>query len=106
MGSRLDQLSDRAECELTMQTAKRGEPVAINKALNQPREKLGLNLPIWLAIVMVCVMAFLAGFHLLAVVSFPLLATGCWLAVRKHPKMFQLWALSLSQRSYYDPRKQ
>jgi len=106
MGSGLDQLTDRTECELTMHTAKRGEPIAINQALNQAREKLGLNLPTWLAIVMVCVVAFLARFHMLAVVSFPLLATGCWLVVRKHPKMFQLWALSLSQRSYYDPRKQ
>jgi type IV secretory pathway VirB3-like protein len=88
-----------------MQTAKRGEPVPINQALNKPREKLGLNLPTWLAIVMVSVLAFLAGFRLLAVVSFPLLATGCWLIVRNHPKMFQLWGLSLNQRSYYDPRK-
>jgi hypothetical protein len=23
----------------------------------------------------------------------------------KHPKMFQLWGLSLNQKSYYDPRK-
>jgi type IV secretory pathway VirB3-like protein len=105
MGSRLDLVSDRAECELTMQIARRGEPIPINQALNRPREKLGLNLPTWLAIVMVCVMAFLAGFHMLAVVAFPLLATGCWLVVRNHPKMFQLWALSLSQKSYYDPRK-
>jgi type IV secretory pathway VirB3-like protein len=88
-----------------MQTTKRGEPVPINQALNKPREKLGLNLPTWLAIVMVSVLAFLAGFRLLAVVSFPLLAAGCWLIVRKHPKMFQLWGLSLNQRSYYDPRK-
>jgi len=88
-----------------MQTAKRGEPVSINQALNKPREKLGLSLPTWLAIVMVSVLAFLAGFRLLAVVSFPLLAAGCWLIVRKHPKMFQLWGLSLNQRSYYDPRK-
>jgi Type IV secretory pathway, VirB3-like protein len=88
-----------------MQTAKRGEPVSINQALNKPREKLGLNLPTWLAIVMVSVLAFLAGFRLLAVVSFPLLAAGCWLIVRKHPKMLQLWGLSLNQRSYYDPRK-
>jgi type IV secretory pathway VirB3-like protein len=105
MGSGLDQLSDRAECELTMQTTRRGEPVGINQALNQSREKLGLNLPTWLVIVMVSVMAFLAGFHMLAVVSLPLLAAGCWIVVRRHPKMFQLWALSLSQRSYYDPRK-
>lgn len=88
-----------------MQAAKRGESFPINQALNKPREKLGLNLPTWLAIVMVCVMAFLAGFRLLAVVSFPLLAAGCWAVIRKQPKMFQLWALSLSQRSYYDPRK-
>ncbi len=88
-----------------MQTPKRGEPLSINQALNKPREKLGINLPTWLVIVMVCVMAFLAGFRLLAVISFPLLASGCWLVVRKHPKMFQLWALSLSQRYYYDPRK-
>ena len=88
-----------------MQATKRGEPVPINQALNKPREKLGLNLPTWLVIVMVSVLAFLAGFRLLAVVSFPLLATGCWLIVRKHPKMFQLWGLSLTQRSYYDPRK-
>ena len=101
----MDQLADRAECELTMQTTKRGEPVPINQALNKPREKLGLNLPTWLAIVMVSVLAFLAGFRLLAIVSFPLLAAGCWLIVRKHPKMFQLWGLSLNQRSYYDPRK-
>ena len=77
----------------------------INQALNKPREKLGLTLPTWLVIVMVCVLAFLAGFHMLAVVSFPLLATGCGLVVRKQPKMFQLWGLSLSQKSYYDPRK-
>jgi type IV secretory pathway VirB3-like protein len=88
-----------------MQTTKRGEPVPINQALNKPREKLGLSLPTWLAIVMVSVLAFLAGFRLIAVVSFPLLAAGCWLIVRKHPKMFQLWGLSLNQRSYYDPRK-
>ncbi len=89
-----------------MQTMKRGELLPINQALNRPREKLGLTLPVWLGIVMVSILAFLAGFRLLAVVSFPLLATGCWLVVRKQPKMFQLWALSLSQKSYYDPRKQ
>jgi hypothetical protein len=38
--------------------------------------------------------------------AFPTLAIGAWLIVRKHPKMFQLWGLSLSQKSYYDPRKQ
>ncbi len=102
----MDLVVNRSKCELTMQTAKRGDPVPINQVLNKPREKLGLSLPTWLAIVMVCVLAFLAGFHMLAVMAFPLLATACWLIVRKHPKMFQLWALSLSQRSYYDPRKQ
>jgi hypothetical protein len=38
-------------------------------------------------------------------IAFPALATSAWLVVRKHPKMFELWCLSLSQRSYYDPRK-
>ena len=33
------------------------------------------------------------------------LAVGAWLIIRKHPKMFQLWGLSLNQKSYYDPRK-
>jgi hypothetical protein len=37
--------------------------------------------------------------------GFPTLAVGAWLIVRKHPKMFQLWGLSLNQKSYYDPRK-
>ena len=37
--------------------------------------------------------------------GFPTMAGGAWLIVRKHPKMFQLWGLSLSQKSYYDPRK-
>jgi hypothetical protein len=40
-----------------------------------------------------------------ALIAFPSLAIGAWLVVRKHPKMFELWGLSLSQRSYYDPRK-
>jgi hypothetical protein len=48
---------------------------------------------------------FLAGFKWLAIFSFPCLVLGAWLVVRKHPKMFQLWSLSLKQRSYYDPRK-
>ncbi len=101
----MDQLTDRTDCELTMQDRKRGEPFPINQALNRPREKLGLNLPTWLAIVMISVLAFLAGFRLLAIVAFPLLAACCWLIVRRHPKMFELWGLSLRQRSFYDPRK-
>jgi short-subunit dehydrogenase len=34
------------------------------------------------------------------------LAVQASITVRKHPKMFQLWGLSLGQKSYYDPRKQ
>jgi type IV secretory pathway VirB3-like protein len=85
--------------------SKRGEPLPINQALNRPRAKLGLDLTAWMAIVFVCVTAFLAGFRIIAVISFPMLASAAWLIVRKHPKMFQLWGLSLNQRSYYDPRK-
>jgi hypothetical protein len=58
-----------------------------------------------MAIVFVCVTVFLVGFRVVALIAFPSLAVGAWLVVRKHPKMFELWGLSLSQRSYYDPRK-
>ena len=84
---------------------KRGEPLPINQAMNRPRAKLGLDLSTWMAIVFVNVTVFLVGFRLLAMLGFPMMAIGAWLIVRKHPKMFQLWGLSLSQRSYYDPRK-
>src|SRR5579875_1916987 len=98
-------LSLDKRCEDAMQPIPRGEPLPINQALNRPRAKLGLDLTAWMAIVFVCVTVFLVGFRLLAMLAFPTLAVGAWLIVRKHPKMFQLWGLSLSQKSYYDPRK-
>jgi len=58
-----------------------------------------------MAIVFVTVTVFLVGFRMLAIISFPTLAGAAWLIVRKHPKMFQLWGLSLNHKSYYDPRK-
>jgi len=82
-----------------------GRTVTINQALNRPRAKLGLDLSAWMAIVFVTVTVFLVGFRMLAILSFPTMAGGAWLIVRKHPKMFQLWGLSLNQKSYYDPRK-
>lgn len=88
-----------------MLMTKRGEPLPINQALNRPRAKLGLELGTWMIIVFVSVTAFIAGFRFLAILSFPTLALGAWLAVRKHPKMFQLYPLSWSQHNYYDPRK-
>jgi type IV secretory pathway VirB3-like protein len=88
-----------------MHTTKRGEPLLINAALNRPRAKLGLDLSAWMAIVFVTVTVFLVGFRMLAILSFPTMAIGAWLIVRKHPKMFELWGLSLTQKSYYDPRK-
>jgi type IV secretory pathway VirB3-like protein len=88
-----------------MHTTKRGEPLVINPALNRARTKLGLELSTWMVIVFVSVAVFLVGFRLLAILSFPTLAAGAWVVVRKHPKMFQLWGLGLSQKSYYDPRK-
>ncbi|MDQ2842312.1 MAG: VirB3 family type IV secretion system protein [Acidobacteriota bacterium] len=84
---------------------KRGELLPINQAMNRPRAKLGLDLSTWMAIVFVNVTVFLVGFRMLAMLGFPMMAIGAWLIVRKHPKMFQLWGLSLSQKSYYDPRK-
>ncbi len=88
-----------------MHTTKRGEPLPINQALNRPRAKLGLELSTWMAIAFVSVTVFLIGFRLLAIIAFPTLITGAWMAVRRHPKMFQLWGLSLKQKAYYDPRK-
>lgn len=88
-----------------MHAIKRGEPLPINQALNRPRAKLGLELSTWMVIVFMTVAVFLVGFRSVAVLSFPTLAVGAWFIVRKHPKMFQLWGLSLSQKSYYDPRK-
>jgi hypothetical protein len=85
--------------------AKRGEPLLINQALNRTRAKLGLDLTTWMAIVFVCVTVFLIGFRLVAMMAFPTLAISAWFIVRKHPKMFQLWGLGLSQKSYYDPRR-
>ena len=84
---------------------KRGEPLPINQAMNRPKAKLGLDLSAWMAIVLLTVTVFLVGFRMLAIVSFPMLVGAAWLIVRKHPKMFQLWGLSLSQKPYYDPRK-
>ena len=84
---------------------KRGEPLPINQALNRPRAKLGLDFSAWMAIVFVCVTAFLSGFRLLAMMALPSLTIAAWLIVRKHPKMFQLWSLSLSQKSVYCPKR-
>ena len=84
---------------------KRGEPLPINQAMNRGRTKLGLDLPTWLSISFVVIAVFLAGFRLMAILTFPTLAGGAWLIVRKQPKMFNLWGLSLKQKSYYDPRK-
>ena len=88
-----------------MHAIRRGEAKPINGALNRSRTKLGLELSAWMAIVFVTVTVFLAGFKWLAILTFPALIIGAWLVVRKHPKMFQLWTLSLKQRSYYDLRK-
>jgi len=88
-----------------MQMTKRGEALAINQALNKPREKLGLSLPIWMGIVIVSILVLLLRFYLLSLALFITVTGACGLIVRKHPKMFQLWGLSFTQKSYYDPRK-
>jgi hypothetical protein len=88
-----------------MQTTRRGEPQAVNQALNKPREKLGLSLPIWMGIVVVSIVFLLLRLFPLSLGIFVVITGACWLIVRKHPKMFQLWGLSFTQRSYYDPRK-
>jgi hypothetical protein len=82
-----------------MHTTKRGEPSAINQALNKPRAKLGLDLSAWMAIVFVCVTVFLVGFRMLAILSFPTLAGGAWFIVRKHPKCFNCGASASARRA-------
>lgn len=84
---------------------KRGEPLPINQAMNRSRAKLGLELGTWMVIAFVSVAVFLVGFRVVAVALFPMLAGAAWLIIRNHPKMFQLWGLSLTQKSTYDPRK-
>ena len=59
---------------------KRGEPAPINQALNRPRAKLGLELSTWMVIVFVTVTVFLVGFRIIAILSFPMLSGGAWLA--------------------------
>ncbi len=88
-----------------MLTTKRGEPLHINPALNQPRTKLGLDLPTWMSIVFVSATVFLVGLRLVAILTFAALTGAAWVIVRKHPKMFQLWFLRWQQKAYYDPRK-
>ena len=83
----------------------RGKPLPINSALNASRTKLGLELPIWIAIVFVCFLVYLAGFHTAPALVFPLCVAGAWLTVRKQPKMAKLWQLGLRQEAMYDPRK-
>ncbi len=88
-----------------MQATKRGEPQPINQALNKPRQKLGLSLPVWMGIVIASLLVLLLRFFFLALIFFLAVTAACWLIVRKHPKMFQLWGLSFTQKSYYDPRR-
>ena len=42
--------------------ARRGEPQAINQALNRPRAKLGFELTAWMAILFVCIAVSSSGF--------------------------------------------
>ena len=89
MGRWLNHFSYRSINVRLHHTARRGEPLPINQALNRPRAKLGLDLTTWMAILFVTVTVFLVGFRLVAMSGFPMLAGGAWLIVRKHPKMFQ-----------------
>ena len=58
-----------------------------------------------MTIVFVSVTAFIAGFGFLALLSFPSLVLGAWLAVRKHPKMFQLYPLRGASTTTMTPVK-
>jgi len=88
-----------------MHISRRGTPIKINQSLNKERSLLGISLSIWVWIILASALAFVLGFHLLAMVFFALLVLGCKLAIMHDPKFFHLWLHSLEQRSYYDPRK-
>ncbi len=90
---------------LIMQMTKRGEPLAINQALNKSRQRLGLSLPIWMGIVIMSLLALLLRYFVLSILIFISITVVCSVIISKHPKMFQLWGLSFTQMSYYDPRK-
>ena len=70
----------------------------INSALNASRTKLGLELPLWIAVVSASILVFLAGFHAVSPLAFALFAAGAWLASRKNPKMAQLWWFCIRQQ--------
>jgi hypothetical protein len=84
---------------------KRGEPERIIAALGWNRKKFGLDLYIWLAMIVLSVLVFLLGFRIAAFVSFPVLLVFSQLAVRVHPEIFKLWAHGLVQKDHYDPRR-
>ena len=88
-----------------MPTCRRGTPLPINQAMNRSRSKLGIGLSTWLVLVFASALVFLVGLRMVALLLFPLLAGGAWLATRRHPKIFDLWGLSLKQKAYYDPRQ-
>ena len=104
MGRWLDRLANRP-VDVTVRHDQAGRAVTNQPSAESAEGQVGLDLSAWMAIVFVCVTVFLVGFRVVALIAFPSLAIGAWLVVRKHPKMFELWGLSLSQRSYYDPRK-
>ncbi len=84
---------------------KRGEPLPINQAHEQTQSQARSRTLDMDGHCLCLVTVFLVGFRMLAILSFPTMASRAWLIVRKHPKMFQLWGLSLNQKTYYDPRK-
>ena len=88
-----------------MHISRRGTPMTINKSLNKERSLLGINLSVWVWIILASALAFAVGFYLLSTVFFALLVLGCKLATMQNPKFFHLWLHSLEQKSYYDPRK-
>ncbi len=88
-----------------MQRTRRGEPVAINQALNKPRTQARVELANLDGHCDCVVAGSPASVLLLSILIFLSITAVCWLIVRKHPKMFQLWGLSFTQKSYYDPRK-
>ena len=98
-----------------MHTTKRGEPLAINQALNKSRQKLGLSMPVWMGIVIASLMALLLRFFVLSVVMFLAITASlsriqCWdfAGVSKdYPDLIEplmIWLLRRIDDVVYDPK--
>lgn len=83
----------------------RGGAIAVNDALNKPKNKLGLDWRVALMCVGIGVSVALFLSFWLGVVLLFALPAAVRFALSKDPQIHRLWSLSFLQRAYYDPGK-